>query len=272
MIKIIKKVILGSLSILSLGLLVWTCLLLNPSWSYANKTQVDFISIYHNQSLEAETEDIIQNAVDLLKKSDLFNDQLSIQFCLNDDKLYPNLHPFAGQPLAYAFLNKTIAKNCRFNFGANTAETQWAVNQDEVRKFNLTWLLAHEFTHNLQYQAKRNYVIRSTMGSLNWKLEGHAEYIAREFKGDGLLKTKIDRFLVEEQKEFKGLPVFELADGTQQILSYYKYALAIQYLMEEKGLDFNQVCEYETDLDVLFDEMISWKNAGRDPASSKLGT
>ena len=98
------------------------------------------------------------------------------------------------------------------------------------------------------------------MGSLNWKLEGHAEYIAREFKGDGLLKAKIDKFLLEEQKEFKGLPVFELEDGTQQILSYYKYALAIQYLMEEKGLDFEQICSYETDLDVLFDEMIDWKN------------
>ncbi|NRB52283.1 MAG: collagenase [Saprospiraceae bacterium] len=260
MIKTLKKVILSSLSILGISFVFWLVLFLNPSLSYANKTQVDFISIYHNQPLEAEAEAVIRNAAGILKKSDLFKDEVSIHFCMNDDKLYPNLHPLAGQPLAYAFLNKTIAKNCKLNFGDNTAETQWAINQDEIRKFNLTWLLAHEFTHNLQYRADRNYVIRSTMGSLNWKLEGHAEYIAREFKGDGLLKAKIDKFLLEEQKEFKGLPVFELEDGTQQILSYYKYALAIQYLMEEKGLDFEQICSYETDLDVLFDEMIDWKN------------
>lgn len=264
MIKTLKKVILGSLSILGISFFVWILLLLNPNLSYANKTQVDFISIYHNQALEAETETIIRDAIGILKKSDLFNEQVSIQFCLNDDKIYPNLHPFAGQPLAYAFLNKAIAKNCTLNFGDNTAEAQWVVNQNELRKYNLTWLLAHEFTHNLQYQAKRNYVIRSTMGSLNWKLEGHAEYIAREFKRDGMLATKIDRLLVEEQKEFKGLPVFELEDGTQQILSYYKYALLIQYLMEEKGLDFDQICEYDKELDELFEEMLSWRKTAED--------
>lgn len=261
MIKTLKKVILGSLSILGISFFVWILLLLNPSLSYANKTQVDFISIYHNQALRTGTEAVIRDAIDLLKKSDLFNEEVSIQFCLNDDKLYPNLHPFAGQPLAYAFLNKTIAKNCKLNFDENTAETQWAINEGEVRKFNLTWLLAHEFTHNLQYQADGNYVIRSTMGNLNWKLEGHAEYIARSFKEDGRLKAKIDKYLEEEQREHKGLPVFELEDGTQQILSYYKYALAIQYLMEEKGLDFSQVCESEIGLDELFEEMVTWKNS-----------
>lgn len=258
MIKTLKKVILGSLSILGISFFVWILLLLNPSLSYANKTQFDFVSIYHNQALEAETEAIIKDAIGILKQSALFDDEVTLQFCLNDDQLYPNLHPFAGQSLAYAFLNKTIAKNCTLNFSNNTAETQWAINQNEVRKFNLTWLLAHEFTHNLQYRAKRNYVIRSTMGSLNWKLEGHAEYIAREFKGDGLLKAKIDRFLTEEKKEFKGLPVFELEDGTSQILSYYKYALIIQYLMEEKGMNFAQVCELEIGLNDLFQEMITW--------------
>lgn len=261
MIKTLKKVILSSLSILGISFVLWLVLLLNPGLSYANKTQLDFVSIYHNQALQAETEAIIKDAIGILKQSALFDDEVTIHFCLNDDKLYPNLHPFAGQPLAYAFLNKTIAKNCKLNFSHNTAETQWALNEEEIRKFNLTWLLAHEFTHNLQYRANRNYVIRSTMGSLNWKLEGHAEYIARKFKGDGLLKAKIANYLLEEKKEFKGLPVFELEDGTQQILSYYKYALAIQYLMEEKGLDFEQICTYETDLDVLFEEMIDWKNS-----------
>ena len=111
MIKTLKKVILSSLSILGISFVFWLVLFLNPSLSYANKTQVDFISIYHNQPLEAEAEAVIRNAAGILKKSDLFKDEVSIHFCMNDDKLYPNLHPLAGQPLAYAFLNKTIAKN-----------------------------------------------------------------------------------------------------------------------------------------------------------------
>ena len=50
----------------------------------------------------------------------------------------------------------------------------------------------------------------------------------------------------------------DLEDGTKQIFSYYKYALVTQYLMEEKGLDFAQICELETDLDELYLEMLKW--------------
>ncbi len=139
------------------------------------------------------------------------------------------------------------------------AQTQWEVNNNEVRQFNLTWLLAHEFMHNLQFKANADYVITTTLGKLNWKLEGHAEYIARAFKNDGKLRGKIDRYLIEESREHSGLPVFASEDGTKQILSYYKYALVIQYLMEIKALDFHEICELEASLDEVYSDMLHWK-------------
>lgn len=122
----------------------------------------------------------------------------------------------------------------------------------------MTWMLAHEFMHNLQYEADWQYYINSTLGKINWKLEGHAEYISREFKKDGLLKKKIKTYLGQAQMPHIGIPVFELEDGTQQTLSYYKYALVIQYLMEEKGLNYEQICALETSFDDLFKEMLKW--------------
>ena len=127
--------------------------------------------------------------------------------------------------------------------------------------FDLTWVLAHEFTHNLQYKANAKYVVKNTIGKINWKLEGHADYISRGFKNDGQLIDKIDKYLVEAQKEHNGLPVFELKDGTKQILPYFKYALVVQYLMEQKGLNFYQICEIETSLNDLYMEMINWRNS-----------
>ena len=127
-----------------------------------------------------------------------------------------------------------------------------------MRTFDLTWLLAHEFTHNLQYRAKPIYVLKSTIGILNWKLEGHAEYISRGFKNDGKLKVRIAKYLKEETLEHNGLPVFELEDGTKQILPYFKNALVIQYLMEEKAMDFEAVCELDKNLDSLYAEMLEW--------------
>lgn len=260
MLKTIKRVLLGSLSVLGISLFFWVFLLLNPSWSYAHSTSLNHVTVYHNFQLENETEAIINNAIDIIKKSELFDENIVIELCINDDKIYPNLHPISGEPMAFALLNKTVFKNCALDFKENSAVTQWEVNNYERRRFNLTWLLAHEFTHNLQYHSNSKYVIKSTLGTLNWKLEGHAEYIAREFQCDGLLKNKIRKFQIEEQRSSALFPVFELQDGTKQILSYYKYALVIQYLIEEKGMNFTQVCAYKKEINDIYTEMMEWSN------------
>ncbi len=258
MIKTLKKVILSSLSILGISFLFWILFLLNPSWSYANKTQFDIVSVYHNQPLEVETESVVRNALAIIRTSPLLNEETSLDLCLNDDKVYPHLHPFAGAT-AYSFSNKTVMYACHPSFNDNTATFKWEVNNYESRTFDLTWLLAHEFTHNLQNQANGFYVLKTTIGKINWKLEGHAEYISRSFKNDQALRRKIENYLIKEKKEHTGIPVFELEDGTKQILSYYKYALVVQYLMEEKGLNFKQLCELEVSLEEAYQEMLEWK-------------
>lgn len=257
MIKTIKKVVLGSLSVLGVSTVCWVLLLLNPQWSYAKETQYDFVTIYHNQVLKAETETVVNNAIEIIQQASIYTDDLAIELCLNDGSAYPKMSPLGGGS-AYAMLNKTIINDCTIDFAKNIAETQWAINNNERRRFNLTWLLAHEFTHNLQYHTNSKYVITSTLGKLNWKLEGHAEYIAREFKNDGKLKEKLALFLEEEDKKREGLPVLDLDDGTKQIFSYLKYALAVQYLIEEEGLDYIQICADERDLDQIFGELKEW--------------
>ncbi len=258
MLKTIKKVILSSLSILALTILGWTILLLNPSLSYANKSHCDFVTIHHNQDLEEETNAVIREALGIIKKSALYEDGLAIDLCLNENSRYASFNPIYGQALAYAQLDIVAIKNCKLNFAKNLVVTKWPQNNFEERKFKLSWILAHEFMHTLQYSYDPSYYIKSTMGTINWKLEGHAEYVSREFKNDGLLKEKIKKYIAEEKIEHIGFPVFELEDGTQQILSYYKYALVIQYLMEEKELDFKQIALLDGKLETWYSEMINW--------------
>lgn len=263
--KTTKKLILSCFSVLIISCLLLTIFLLNPGLSYANKTKVDFVTIYHNGTLDAQTETIVKDAIRIVKKSKIFDDELSIDLCFNDDKIYPHLHPLIGKPFfpvvgkpaAYALLNKTIIKNCKPIFNENVAEMKWAVNNYELRKFNLTSLLAHEFTHNLQNHANFKYYLKNSY-KINWKLEGHADYISREFQKDGKLKEKLAKYLLEEQKEQDGLPVFKLEDGTIQILPYFKYSLVIQYLMEEKGMSFNEICSFDVNLETVYEELIEW--------------
>lgn len=260
MIKTIKKVLLSCVSVLGVSCLIWTFLFLNPSWSYANKTEFDFITVYHNEVLEPATESVLKDVMRIVEQSELYDEDFAIDLCLNNGNLYPKIYPFAGFPLAYAVLDKAIIKNCEIDFENNLAETKWAINNYEHRKFNLTWLLAHEITHNLQSYSNFNYYLRETY-YINWKLEGHAEYVAREYKDDGELRDRIAKYLEEEQKEHNGLPVFDLVDGTKQILSYYKYSLVVQYLMDIKMMSFHEICELETDLETSYDEMLAWSNS-----------
>lgn len=257
-IKTIKRVVLSCLSVLGISFLIWVVLLLNPSLSYAKTTVYDNVTVYHNLDLELATEGVIHDAIEIIKSADIYEGDLKLQLCLNDDKLYKRLHPFSGGALAYAFSNKTVIDNCEVSFDKNLAEAEWAVNNFEYRKFDLTKLLAHEFMHNLQYNAYTSYFYKTTFGKINWKFEGHADYISRGYKNDNRLKEKIEFYLLEETKEHPGMPVYDLEDGTKWSFTYLKYALVVQYLMDVKSLDFYQVCDLPGDLNEHYNEMLTW--------------
>lgn len=253
MFKTIKKVVLSSLSVLIVSTIFLSIALLNPSMTYANKTSFDKVTVYHNQVLTEETEGIINNAIEIIKTSELYTDDIHIDLCLNDGSYYPEFHPL-GAGIAYSFLDKAIIYKSTADFEKNTSTYQWAVNENEVRKVDLTWLLAHEFTHNLQYNMKTLF----QMDYEFWQEEGYAEYISRQWKNDELLKEKISLLLVEEEKEHKGIPVFEYPDGTVQLLSYYKYGLMVQYLAEQEQLSFEAFPNNDLPFEEVYNRMIAW--------------
>jgi len=236
MFKTIKKILLSCLSILGISLVFWLTFLFNPSLTYAHKTEFGQITVYHNQALEVNTGKVLNDAFTIIRTANLFDPNIQLDLCLNDGPFYPELWVFKGAT-AYSFLNKGVIYNSQPNFNNNQTSFQWAVNDYETRTFNLTWLLAHEFTHCLQYNWDTLFPLKCAF----WKSEGHAEYISRQFKNDGRLKEKIQQLKVEEQKEHQGIPVFQLTDGTVQNLFYFKSAVLVQYLMEVEQMSFPEI-------------------------------
>ena len=261
MFRIFQKIALSSLSVLFCSLLVWILILTNPQWSYAHSTQFDVLTVHHDQPLATGTAEVLNASLKIIKRSPLFQEGMRIQLCLNDGSSYPGFNPLAGLSLAYATLQISTINQCELDFDQNRASTSWAINDYETRTYNLTWLLAHEFTHNLQYKRKAGYVIASTLGKINWKLEGHAEYTARQYRDDGLLQSKIAMYQEEEAKEHLGLPAFQLEDGTTQILPYFKYALMVQYLLEVEGQNFDQLCRDKRSQEEVYKAMLQWNGA-----------
>lgn len=257
--KKFKKFLIGITSVLGINFIIYLSLVLSPSLLYANKTQIDFITIHHDQALESKTEQVVKDAISILKKSELYHKDITIHLCLNDGSFYPNLMGNLIGGTAFAFYDIAVVNHSEAKFNENLATFQWEINNNEIRNFDLTLLLAHEFTHNLQYNAFTSYVFKSTMGQINWKLEGHAEYVAREYKNDGLLKERIDFYLTEEKKEHIGIPVFKKSNGTIQNLSYFKYSLVVQYLLEIEKKTLENIFNDERSLEENFQNMLAWK-------------
>ena len=170
MLKLIKKIVLSSLSVLIFSFLVWLVVFLNPGIVYAHATTYDIVTVYHNQPLEAETEEVVLHAIEIIKTSELFDETVRIDLCLNEDAIYPHWFPLKGG-IAYATLNKCIIYASTPDFSKNITEYQWEVNENELRIANLTWVLAHEFTHNLQFHMnwafQLDYNFGSRKGTLN---------------------------------------------------------------------------------------------------------
>lgn len=254
--RLIRRLTFGIISLLGISLTVATLLLLNPQWLYANTTQIDFITIYHNENLEPATNKVVRDAASIMRTSQLYHKDIEIDLCINDHKWYPRLNYPARYSMAYAVSDKTILNNCEVNFSQNRARIHWS--SEDTREFDLTWLVAHEFTHNLQYNYDTWYIFKSTLGGINWKLEGHAEYIGRKFKGDNRLVQKVTKYLQEAEKVHDGIPAFKINDGTYQNLSYFKYAIIVQYLFEQQGLDYEALCSLDISVDQAFQQMIDW--------------
>ncbi|MEM6380339.1 MAG: collagenase, partial [Bacteroidota bacterium] len=212
------------------------------------------VTIHHNQEFDPATESILQAAVEIIKSSELYTADFKVDLCMNDGSRFPNFHPFAGG-LAYAFGDKAVFYNAVPNFSQNTAQNKSLPADRLGEKANLTWLLAHEFTHNLQFSWDLLFPMKYEF----WQQEGYAEYISRQWKNDGLLLEKIQILLQEEAKPHEEFPaVFFNKDGTTQLLSYYKYGLMIQYLFEEEGMDFEKLKEEERSFEEIYRLMLEW--------------
>ncbi|MEM8891301.1 MAG: collagenase, partial [Bacteroidota bacterium] len=216
MLNTLKKLLISLGSLLSMGVLFWIIILMNPGLSYAHQTELGKVSVFHDQQLPGGSEIVIANAYELLRKSELFQEEIQLQLCFNDGSAFPNRFPLRGG-IAYSYWNKAIIYRCRPEFQQNRAFFSWDENAGESRSWELTELLAHEFVHILQSHYNRLGPIQYPV----WKLEGYAEYISRSQRGE--LSDIRENLLMLKQSEntpAKGIPWIKFEDGTGVPQSY----------------------------------------------------
>lgn len=249
--KNIKKSLIGGFSLIGIGFLVWLILLLNPSLMYANQTNIGKVRIHHNQPLVPEMKSIVEQSIEIVKRSELYDAEKSINLCLNDDKYINMLKQLSHGGIAATLLsNVGIFED--INPTKNYVFWRWEINERELRKWKLTELIAHEMTHAYQYNNNKFMTLQTD----NWKVEGYAEYVSRINRGD--LKTNVLRLLEEEEKHTNGLPWIVFEDGTGSPTYYFQNWLMMKYMMEIKGMTYLEVVADKTSLEAIKNEMIEW--------------
>lgn len=253
MLRNLKKITISLSSILGLGMLFWIVLLMNPSLSYAHQTDLDKVCVYHNRELPSGSEALIAQAYEILRKSELFSEDVEIQLCLNDGSNFPHRFPLKGG-IAYSYWNKAVIYRSQPDFIRNRAFYTWEENHGQERSWDLVELLAHEFTHTLQSQQNR----LSPLQYASWKIEGYAEYISRAHRKETFdLAENITKLKTARENPAKGLPWIRFEDGSGCPESYFTYRLLIQYLMEKKGLSYLEILELEKSEEEVEREMFA---------------
>jgi len=222
-------------------------IILNPIFTYANKTTFNNYKIFHHKPLDPALTFNLNEATALLQQSEFYNSKLQLEICLNDGSTYPKLmQALRGQAFAWGFYNKVILQGT-INYKNNYVELndyQW----------NLTQLLAHEMTHCLQFYQLGFWKSKPMANIPNWKWEGYAEYVSRQSPEQKDLSKNITRLITTDKNNWE----IYFADSTIAPREYYDSWTLVQYCMNIKRMTYKQILADTTSEQKVRQEMMSW--------------
>ena len=239
-----------TLRLTATGLLIAGLLLiiiLNPILTYAKKTTHKNFSIYHNKPIDPSLISRLDQAAVLLETSEFYNNNLTLDICLNDGSSYPTiLKTLRGRAFAWGFYDKVVMQgtmNCKNNFVELNGY-----------KWNLTQLLAHEMTHCLQF-GKLGFLKSKPIADIpNWKWEGYAEYVSRQNADQKDLLKNIKRFIATDIKNWE----IKFADSTVAPREYYRYWILVQFCIDQRKISCQQLLKDTTSEQNIKQEMMKW--------------
>ncbi len=225
-------------------------IVLNPVLTYAHSTAYRNFIIFHNEPLDPGLTSRLDDATDLLRKSELYDSRSKFDICLNDGSNYPTLiKKLRGEAFAWGFYNKVVLlgkANCKDNFAELNGY-----------KWNLTQLLAHEMIHCLQYKKlgfwKSNPIAKIPV----WKWEGYPEYIARQNTGQISLRQNI-AYRLEVERSGANEWGIVLPDNTITPKEYYDYLLLVQYCMDIRNMTYEQLLADSGSEKLIKEKMMRW--------------
>jgi len=252
--KVIRITVLAFLA----TILTLVIIILFPQKLFANKMKYKEFTVYSNDKIDDAIKIVIDDAMDLVRKSELYDPSYSYNIILCNNTFYNKIDNkvFGTGPAARARLQNVIVK-VRIDANKNLAFPTFR----KTCNINLDYLLAHEMIHCLQ---AKKYGIRR-FNPFNhpefWKLEGYPEYISRKSGlsgNDYSLIDEIDKYINVESKSTDSWVLIDKG-GCEFPAYYYKGRLMIEYLMDIRHFSYDQVLKDTASESNVYREMVNWK-------------
>jgi len=234
-----KRIFSGIILFFIVFLLCYVILLAHPEILVKKRYEYRNFTIYSDEEVPKEIEDVLDDAHKRLKATYLYEDDEFKVFILNNDKLFAlfTRNPNAGGVVNAFFGENIFIRESRIKENRLVGPGSWNVTNPEDRP--LSYFIAHEAVHGLQqkltpinsYQ-KPHYII-----------EGYADFIAKS--------TNFDY----EDYKLRYLRGGDRAMNPEVSGLYDKYTLYIAYLMDTEGHTYEEILDKEFKLDEILSRL-----------------
>ena len=234
-------------------------IILFPQILFANKLNYKEFTVCSNDKIDYDIEIVLDDAMALVRKSELFDSNYKYTIILCYNSLYNKIDNkiFGTGPAARSRLHNVIIKvriDPKNNVGFPTFHKACEVN--------LTEIIAHEMIHCLQAHKYGISKFNPFKHPEFWKLEGYPEYISKQNELSSKrynLAADINRY-VNLKSKATDIWISSGEGGCEIPDYYYKGRLMVEYLMKIKHLSYDQILKDTNSENTIFQEMIEWNN------------
>ena len=260
--KAIKRIFAGMLFTVMVSISGLITIVFFPEPLFANKLEHGQFNVYSNTKIDKEIELILDNSLDLVKRSELYDPTYTYDIFLSYNSLFNKIDDtFLGEGVSA----KAIDDNIIMKVNIDAKRNLFFPTFRTTCQSNLTYLLAHEMIHCLQEHKYGKLKFNPFRHPEYWKLEGYPEYISKQPKlasKNYSLSREIDRY-VELESQTTDIWITIEEGACEAPKYYYKGRLMIEYLMDIKHFSYNKILNDTIQVDRVYEEMIKWNEEAK---------
>jgi hypothetical protein len=258
MIKIFKKtfkwigIIIGVVIVV---ILLVIGVLAIPGPFFPDEKQYRAITVYSETPIEQEIDSIMAEVFERLDAVPIYNPnrKFNLSLCSTQDKFsfFARLTFRASRIMGFSLWGNSYVNG---DFLKELAVKTGGRPKYSAREGSVVHAATHELMHGYLSDATRRLAPRSLP---EWKVEGYCEYGVNQFVAPRdksyTIPERIDVYLADSQ--------WNLTASTHR--PHYIWGLMIEYLINVKGMSFNQVMADSVTFNTVYNEIMDWRDSLR---------